>query len=195
MVEAYKTDIDRTLIRENLKLTPEQRILQLMRLQAFARSPHPGQARGWSRQGSRGAPSSKRSRKSGEAELGHSPSAPHPVTRRDSSRSSWPGGQCSARSDTPRDDQRHVVVLGRISGKGICRGPSSVGGPSPVVAARALDTPSGSRNSLSGAYRGAGSAPGVGAAYRVCSSRIRSSACICCSVSRASERSMMFISS
>ena len=36
VVEAYKKDIDRTLIRENLKLTPEQRILQLMRLQAFA---------------------------------------------------------------------------------------------------------------------------------------------------------------
>ena len=34
--EVYKKDIDRTLIRENLKLTPEQRILQLMKLQAFA---------------------------------------------------------------------------------------------------------------------------------------------------------------
>lgn len=33
---AYKKDIDRTLIRENLKLTPEQRLLQLMQLQEFA---------------------------------------------------------------------------------------------------------------------------------------------------------------
>ena len=36
VIEAYKKDIDRTLIRENLKLTPEQRLLQLMELQAFA---------------------------------------------------------------------------------------------------------------------------------------------------------------
>jgi hypothetical protein len=36
VIEVYKKDIDRTLIRENLKLTPEQRILQLMKLQAFA---------------------------------------------------------------------------------------------------------------------------------------------------------------
>ena len=32
VIEAYKKDIDRTLIRENLKLTPEQR---LRKLQAF----------------------------------------------------------------------------------------------------------------------------------------------------------------
>ena len=32
VIEAYKKDVDRTLIRENLKLTPEQRILKL---QAF----------------------------------------------------------------------------------------------------------------------------------------------------------------
>lgn len=32
VIEAYKKDVDRTLIRENLKLTPEQR---LARLQAF----------------------------------------------------------------------------------------------------------------------------------------------------------------
>lgn len=32
VIEAYKKDIDRTLIRENLKLTPEQR---LEKLQAF----------------------------------------------------------------------------------------------------------------------------------------------------------------
>lgn len=32
MIEAYKKDVDRTLLRENLKLTPEQRVLQLMAL-------------------------------------------------------------------------------------------------------------------------------------------------------------------
>jgi hypothetical protein len=32
VIEAYKKDIDRTLIRENLKLTPDQR---LRRLEAF----------------------------------------------------------------------------------------------------------------------------------------------------------------
>lgn len=36
MIEVYKEGIDRTLIRENLKLTPEQRLLQLMALQEFA---------------------------------------------------------------------------------------------------------------------------------------------------------------
>ena len=36
VIEAYKKDIDRTLIRENLKLTPEQRLIQLMTLQEFA---------------------------------------------------------------------------------------------------------------------------------------------------------------
>jgi len=36
VIEAYKKDIDRTLIRENLKLTPEERLLQLMKLQEFA---------------------------------------------------------------------------------------------------------------------------------------------------------------
>ena len=36
VIDAYKKDIDRTLIRENLKLTPEERLRQLMRLQAFA---------------------------------------------------------------------------------------------------------------------------------------------------------------
>lgn len=29
VIEAYKRDIDRTLLRENLKLTPEQRLLKL----------------------------------------------------------------------------------------------------------------------------------------------------------------------
>ena len=36
VIEAYKKDIDRTLIRENLKRTPEERLLQLMKLQEFA---------------------------------------------------------------------------------------------------------------------------------------------------------------
>jgi hypothetical protein len=31
VIEAYKKDVDRTLIREMLKLTPEQRILRLER--------------------------------------------------------------------------------------------------------------------------------------------------------------------
>ena len=35
VIEAYKKDVDITLIRENLKLTPEQRIENLMRLQEF----------------------------------------------------------------------------------------------------------------------------------------------------------------
>jgi len=29
VIEAYKKDIDRSLLRENLKLTPEQRLLKL----------------------------------------------------------------------------------------------------------------------------------------------------------------------
>ena len=36
VIEAYKKDIDRTLIRENLKLTPEERFRKLMQLQRFA---------------------------------------------------------------------------------------------------------------------------------------------------------------
>jgi hypothetical protein len=36
VIEAYKKDVDRTLIRENLKLTVEQRFLKLMELQKFA---------------------------------------------------------------------------------------------------------------------------------------------------------------
>lgn len=35
-IEAYKKDIDRTLIRENLRLSVEQRFEQLTRLQEFA---------------------------------------------------------------------------------------------------------------------------------------------------------------
>ena len=33
VIEAYKKDIDRTLLRENLRLTVEQRLENLMRLQ------------------------------------------------------------------------------------------------------------------------------------------------------------------
>ena len=36
VIELYKKDIDRTLLRENLKLTVEQRFDQLMKLQGFA---------------------------------------------------------------------------------------------------------------------------------------------------------------
>jgi hypothetical protein len=36
VIEAYKKDIDRTLIRENLKLTVTQRFEQAMALQRFA---------------------------------------------------------------------------------------------------------------------------------------------------------------
>ena len=36
VIEAYKKDIDRTLIRENLRLTVEERFEKLMRLQEFA---------------------------------------------------------------------------------------------------------------------------------------------------------------
>ena len=35
VIEAYKRDVDRTLIRENLKLTPDER---LRRLQSFMQS-------------------------------------------------------------------------------------------------------------------------------------------------------------
>ena len=36
VIEAYKKDIDGTLIRENLRLTVDQRFRQLMELQRFA---------------------------------------------------------------------------------------------------------------------------------------------------------------
>ena len=36
VIEAYKKDIDRTLLRENLKRTPEERLRRLMELQRFA---------------------------------------------------------------------------------------------------------------------------------------------------------------
>jgi hypothetical protein len=36
VIEAYKKDVDRTLLRENLKLTVEQRFERLFELQRFA---------------------------------------------------------------------------------------------------------------------------------------------------------------
>ena len=36
IIELYMRDVDRTLLRENLKLTPTQRIEQLMEMQRFA---------------------------------------------------------------------------------------------------------------------------------------------------------------
>ena len=36
VIEVYKKDVDRTLIRENLKLTVEERFLKLVELQNFA---------------------------------------------------------------------------------------------------------------------------------------------------------------
>jgi len=36
VIEAYKKDVDRTLLRENLKLTVEQRFNNLMAMQKFA---------------------------------------------------------------------------------------------------------------------------------------------------------------
>lgn len=36
VIEAYKRNIDRTLLRENLKLTVEERFLKLMELQRLA---------------------------------------------------------------------------------------------------------------------------------------------------------------
>jgi hypothetical protein len=36
VIEAYKKDVDRTLIRENLKLSPDERMRQLVGVQRFA---------------------------------------------------------------------------------------------------------------------------------------------------------------
>jgi hypothetical protein len=36
VIDVYKDGIDRTLIRENLRRTPEERLRQLMALQEFA---------------------------------------------------------------------------------------------------------------------------------------------------------------
>ena len=40
VIEAFKKDIDRTLIRENLKLTHEERLLKLMELQHLTQELH-----------------------------------------------------------------------------------------------------------------------------------------------------------
>jgi len=37
VIDAYKKDVDRTLLRENLKISVEDRLRQLMELQKFAR--------------------------------------------------------------------------------------------------------------------------------------------------------------
>ncbi len=36
VIEAYKKDVDRTLIRENLRRSPEERLRALMDMQRFA---------------------------------------------------------------------------------------------------------------------------------------------------------------
>jgi hypothetical protein len=36
VIEAYKKDVDRTLLRRNLSLTPDQRLRELVELQRFA---------------------------------------------------------------------------------------------------------------------------------------------------------------
>lgn len=36
VVEAYKKDLDMSLLRQSLRLTPEERLLQLIELQKFA---------------------------------------------------------------------------------------------------------------------------------------------------------------
>lgn len=36
VIEAYKRDVDRTLLEKNLRLTPEERILAAMELQKLA---------------------------------------------------------------------------------------------------------------------------------------------------------------
>lgn len=36
VIEAYKKDVDRTLLRENLKLSAEERLRKLIELQRFA---------------------------------------------------------------------------------------------------------------------------------------------------------------
>jgi hypothetical protein len=36
VIEAYKQDVDRTLIRENLKLTPDQRLQKMISVLRFA---------------------------------------------------------------------------------------------------------------------------------------------------------------
>ena len=40
VIDRYKQDVDRTLIRANLQRTPEERLLNLMALQRFAEELH-----------------------------------------------------------------------------------------------------------------------------------------------------------
>jgi hypothetical protein len=40
VIEVFMKDVDRTLIRENLKLTHEERLIRLMQLQRFAQELH-----------------------------------------------------------------------------------------------------------------------------------------------------------
>lgn len=40
IIELYKRDVDRTLLRENLKLTVEQRFEQVMNMQIFVEEAH-----------------------------------------------------------------------------------------------------------------------------------------------------------
>ncbi len=40
VIEAYKKDVDRSLIRANLKLSHEERLIELMKLQQFAEELH-----------------------------------------------------------------------------------------------------------------------------------------------------------
>jgi hypothetical protein len=42
VIEAYKKDVDRTLLRENLKSTVEERIRQLARMAEFMEEAHRG---------------------------------------------------------------------------------------------------------------------------------------------------------
>jgi len=45
VIEAYKAGVDRTLLRENLRRTPAERLANLMAMQRFAER-HRGAARG-----------------------------------------------------------------------------------------------------------------------------------------------------
>jgi hypothetical protein len=45
VIEAYKKDVDRTLIRENLKRSAEERVLNLMALLRFIDEAHAARAR------------------------------------------------------------------------------------------------------------------------------------------------------
>lgn len=49
VIEVYKRDIDRTLLRENLKLTPEQRLLKLIDFVKFAAELRRAGATAWPR--------------------------------------------------------------------------------------------------------------------------------------------------